>query len=72
MTKYYQGSRARMVAEFEQLRMRQCGFAVAGREVDGGKFLMLGDIDLPEEVEGLFWEIHEQDFRADISSTAIR
>ena len=61
-----------MVAAFEQLRMRECSFAVAGREAGGGKFLTLQDIELPEEVESLFAPLDEADFRNNISSTQIR
>lgn len=52
--------------------MKGCSFVVAGREAEGSKFLQLQDIDMPEEVRGLFLPLSEAQFRMDISSSAIR
>ena len=52
MAKYY-GSRERMLLELAGLRHRGCTFLVAGRVDDGGKFLTLADVDVPEEIRDL-------------------
>ena len=60
-----------MGASFETIHQAGCRFLVAGRRVDD-RFLTLADADLPEEYRHLFEQIPEDDFRVDISSTAIR
>ena len=39
--------------DFERLRLRECGFIVAGRvdASDGGAFKGLGDVDVPTELQ---------------------
>lgn len=56
----------------EQLRACGCRFLVAGRVNAQGRFLSLGDIDLPVGYEDLFQAIPETMFRADVSSTQLR
>jgi hypothetical protein len=69
--RFYDGDPAEMRASFETIRQAGCRFLVAGRHV-GDRFLTLADVDLPGEYRHLFEQIPEGDFRADISSTAIR
>ena len=50
-----------------------CSFLVAGRlEAASGRFMTMTDVQVPEELAGLFEDIPEETFRADISSTEIR
>lgn len=71
-SKYYGDSNA-MLLQFARLRNEGCSFLVAGRVRDG-RFLTLADMDMPAVLPqgGLFEEIPEIEFRADISSTELR
>ena len=69
--KYYGGSRGKMLFALEEMRELGCSYLVAGR-VDGREFRTLGDISVPVELEGMFREIPESEFREDLSSTDLR
>ena len=68
---YYGGSRGKMLFALEEMRELGCSFLVAGR-VDGREFKTLGDVSVPAELEGMFREIPESEFREDLSSTDLR
>ena len=69
--KYYGGSRGKMLSALEEMRELGCSFLVAGR-VDGLEFRTLSDVPVPAELEGMFREIPESDFREDLSSSDLR
>jgi hypothetical protein len=74
MPKYYGGSEVSMQLVFRDIQHAGCSFLVAGRVDDkgDGKFKSLQDIQLPPEMADLFVGIPEEQFRSDISSTALR
>jgi hypothetical protein len=69
--RFYDGDRTRMLAALERVRERGCRFLVAGREVDG-RFRTLAQVAVPAPFTDLFESLAEDEFRADVSSTAIR
>ena len=69
--KYYGGSRGRMLSALSEMRDLECSFLVAGR-VDGHEFRILSDVSVPAELDGMFREIPESEFREDLSSTDLR
>lgn len=69
--RFYHNSRAEMLASFEAVQSAGCRFLVAGRVRDN-HFVTLADVNLPAEYRDLFIEIPEDEFRVDVSSTAIR
>ena len=69
--KYYGASRGKMLSAIHEMRELGCSFLVAGR-VDGDEFRTLGDVAVPAEVQGMFREIPESEFREDLSSTDLR
>ena len=69
--KYYGGSRGKMLLALEEMRELGCSYLVAGR-VDGREFRTLGDMSVPAELEGMFREIPESEFREDLSSSDLR
>lgn len=71
LPRYYGGSDEAMRRALAELRDRGCRFLVAGRR-DGAEFLELGRLAIPAEFADLFEAIPEGEFRADISSTALR
>ncbi|KAF8058477.1 hypothetical protein HT031_005601 [Scenedesmus sp. PABB004] len=74
LPKYYGGDGG-MAAVFEDIRGAGCRFLVAGRldgAAAGGRFRTLADIQLPPGIADLFAAIPEAEFRADVSSTALR
>jgi hypothetical protein len=72
--KYYCASETKMALELSRIQGAGCCFLVAGRRAGDGVFRTLRDIPVPAMVQqmGLFQEIPEGDFRADISSTQLR
>lgn len=68
--RFYGGDRA-MSEALEELGQRGCRFLVAGRAEASG-FVTLDDLPIPPEFAGLFEAIDEREFRADVSSTALR
>ena len=69
--RFYGGCADLMRASLETIRKAGCCFLVAGRLL-GKRFETLRDLALPTEFEDLFRELPEEDFRADVSSTALR
>ena len=69
--KYYGNSRGKMLSALAEMREMGCSFLVAGR-VDGCEFRTLRDVEVPSEMDGMFREIPESEFREDLSSTDIR
>jgi nicotinic acid mononucleotide adenylyltransferase len=69
--RFYHDDPTEMQASFEAVRTAGCRYLVAGRSAADG-FLTLAKVELPAEYEDLFEAIPENEFRIDISSTAIR
>ena len=69
--RFYGGCADLMRASLETVREASCCFLVAGRLL-GKRFGTLRDLALPREFDDLFRELPEEDFRSDISSTALR
>ncbi|RDX61081.1 hypothetical protein CR513_60716, partial [Mucuna pruriens] len=69
--KYYDGDYNKMLKILVGCKETGCTFLVGGRNVDGA-FKVLDDIDVPEELKGMFVSIPAEQFRMDISSTEIR
>ncbi len=70
--RYYNNSGDEMAAALNVIRAHGCHFLVAGRVDDSGQFRNLQDIEFPVEFQDLFTAIPEDQFRLDISSTALR
>ena len=68
---YYGNSRGKMLSALAEMRELGCSFLVAGRR-DGSEFKTLGDVAVSSELDGMFREIPESEFREDLSSTDIR
>ncbi len=68
---YYGGDSSACDNALRRLAERGCHFLVFARSVDG-RFLRLGDLDLPEPLRPICREVPPEVFREDISSTAIR
>ncbi len=69
--RFYEHDPAKMRASLASVRRAGCRFLVAGR-LREDTFLSLADVALPAGYRELFEAIPESQFRADISSTAIR
>lgn len=69
--RYYGDSEANMLTALAEIWVAGCVFLVAGRE-DGQIFKTLADVPVPQGFHPLFQEITEDQFREDISSTALR
>jgi hypothetical protein len=70
--RYYGESETAMLSALAEMWASGSRFAVAGRVDASGMFRSLDDVDLPGGFYPLFLDIPETDFRADVSSTAIR
>ncbi len=68
--KYYGNDPAAAEAAFAKIAKRGCRFLVFGRVVDG-KFQTLADLPLPDSLRKLCDEVPLDEFREDISSTAV-
>ena len=68
---YHGGNAASWQSAIERIAARGCRFLVFGREHEG-RFVGLGDLELPDSLRSLCQEIPANQFRLDISSTAIR
>lgn len=68
---YYDGDPERRDAACRELATLGCRFLVFGR-AEGDRFVTLADLDLPAPLRALCDEVDEQEFRHDISSTAVR
>ena len=69
--RYYDGDYSTMCLALAELGAAGSRFLVAGRE-DGGNFKTLADVSVPAGFDFLFRAISESDFRADVTSTALR
>ena len=69
--RYYGGDSAAMLTALAEIWALGCRFLVAGRR-DGETFRTLDDVPVPQGFQPLFQAIPESEFRADISSTALR
>jgi nicotinic acid mononucleotide adenylyltransferase len=69
--RYYAGDAAACQAALERIAARGCRFLVFGRNAGDG-FVALGDLALPDPLPSLCREVPAEQFRKDISSTAIR
>ena len=70
--RYYGGSAAAMLTALAEMWALGCRFVVAGRVDAAGAFRTLDDIAIPDGFRPLFIPIPEGQFRADVSSTALR
>ena len=69
--RYYGGDAARRDAAMAEIVRLGCRFLVFGREVNG-KFMTLGDLNLPVELRRICDEVPPGEFREDVSSTDLR
>jgi len=69
--RFYHDDPLEMYAAFSTIRRYGCNFLVAGR-LHNDELLTLSDVEVPDGYQDLFAEIPPDDFRIDISSTAIR
>jgi hypothetical protein len=69
---YYGDSESRMIEALSVIRDCGCRFLVAGRVNESGTFCSLDHVRLPASHRDLFDAIPESEFRADLSSTALR
>ncbi len=69
--KYYGGSEQSMVAAITRIAEQDCRFLVFGRTLPA-EFMVLSQLELPPELSQLCNEVTQQQFRNDISSSAIR
>jgi nicotinamide mononucleotide (NMN) deamidase PncC len=69
--RYYANDSAAMLRALERIVGRGCRFLVFGR-VLGSSFIRLADLDLPEVLRRACREVSPEEFREDVSSTALR
>jgi nicotinamide mononucleotide (NMN) deamidase PncC len=69
---YYGPDPSAMTEALSQFGVAGCRFLVAGRVQASGEFHRLEHVNLPAALRGLFDEIPENEFRADVSSTQLR
>ncbi len=69
--RYYGGAPAACRAALRRIAERGCRFLVFGR-LEGDRFLTLADLDLPSELCEICEGVAEDEFREDVSSTALR
>ena len=70
--RYYDGSEERMRLALAEIRSHGCRFLVACRADAGGLCCRLSDVKIPAAFADLFTEIAPEQFRRDVSSTALR
>jgi nicotinic acid mononucleotide adenylyltransferase/nicotinamide mononucleotide (NMN) deamidase PncC len=70
--RYYGGDATLRDAALAEIARLGCRFLVFGREVINGKFMTLGDLNLPVELHRICDEVPPVEFREDVSSTALR
>jgi hypothetical protein len=68
---YYGNDRVRLAQAVRRLAEKDCRFLVFGRAT-GATFLRLGDLGLPDNLQGLCCEVPPERFREDVSSTRLR
>ena len=69
--RYYRGDPQARDAAIESIAAAGCRFLVFGRKAED-RFETLDDLSLPERLREICGAVTEEDFRADISSTALR
>jgi hypothetical protein len=69
--RYYGGDAAACRAAIERILARGSRFLIFGRQ-DSGRFVTLSELDLPPELKAACEEVPADEFREDISSTALR
>ena len=69
--RYYGDNAAQRDEAIGEIARRRCRFLVFGREV-GGKFVTLSDLNLPVQLRSLCDDVAPEEFRDDVSSTALR
>lgn len=69
--RYYGGDCRACHWAIEAIAARGCRFLVFGR-TDRGRFITLGDLELPQPLRDICRGVPEADFREDISSTELR
>lgn len=69
--RFYHNDPLEMYAAFNTIRNKGCNFLVASR-LFNDELLTLSNLEIPNGYQDLFSEIPPDDFRIDISSTAIR
>lgn len=67
----YYGTSAACQDAWQRIAARGCRFLVFGRDLGRG-FIRLSDLDLPEMLRAICREVPPEQFREDISSTALR
>jgi len=70
-TRYYGRDATMRDAALQAITARGCHFLVFGRQVEG-RFVTLADLDVPEALRKISRGIPAEQFREDISSTALR
>jgi hypothetical protein len=68
---YYAGDSAAPGEAIGRIAARGCRFLVFGRVI-GGRFQVLADLGLPDELASICTEVPAERFREDVSSTEIR
>ncbi len=69
--KYYGGDPRAMSESLAGIRRHGCRFLVAGRSQEG-RYVSLEQLPIPQEFQGLFEGLTEEEFRCDLSSTELR
>jgi len=69
--RFYGDDPAACAAALERIAGRRCRFLVFGRDMGTG-FVHLGDLDVPDPLRAVCREVPQEQFRQDISSTALR
>ncbi len=70
--RYYNNSNSQMITALKEIQAVGCRFLVAGRADQQGKFHDLNTLHIPADLQNLFISIPAEQFRHDISSTALR
>jgi hypothetical protein len=68
---YYGNDPEACRAALQRMAQRGCRFLVFGRNMGTG-FVRLSDLELPDPLPGICQEVSPEQFREDVSSTAIR
>lgn len=70
--RYYDHDETKMGQALRRLQERGCRFLVACRALESGQYLELNALPVPPQCRDLFQSIAPEQFRWDISSTALR
>ena len=69
--RYYGGEETQRDKAIAEIASRGCRFLVFGRQMDG-RFVTLNELNLPASLSAICDEVPAEEFREDISSTALR